>query len=158
MRSLNWSDSPLGNPADWPQSLRSVVALMLGSKFPMFIAWGPELGFLYNDAYAVILGEKHPQAMGGRFEDIWKEIWSEVGPLAQKALQGDATWIEDLPLIMNRKGYDEQTWFTFSYSPVRGDDGQVAGMFCAVAETTEKVMAQRLIADENKTLEQRVEG
>ena len=156
MRSLDWSRSPLGHPSDWPQSLRSVVALMLGSKFPMFVAWGPELGFLYNDAYAVILGAKHPQAMGGRFEDIWKEIWLEVGPLAQKALQGEATWLEDLPLVMNRKGYDEQTWFTFSYSPVRGDDGQIAGMFCAVAETTEKVIAQRLVADENTTLEQRV--
>ena len=156
MRSLAWSRSPLGHPSDWPQSLRSVVALMLGSKFPMFVAWGPELGFLYNDAYAVILGSKHPEAMGGRFEDIWGEIWSEVGPLAHRALQGEATWLEDLPLIMNRRGYDEQTWFTFSYSPVRDDDGQITGMFCAVAETTEKVVAQRRIDDENRTLEQRV--
>lgn len=156
MRSLDWSQSPLGHPSEWPQSLRSVVALMLGSRFPMFVAWGPELGFLYNDAYAVILGAKHPKAMGSRFEDIWKEIWSDVGPLAHRALQGEATWLEDLPLVMNRKGFDEQTWFTFSYSPVRGDDGQIAGMFCAVAETTEKVIAQRRIAEENRTLEQRV--
>ena len=156
MRSLDWSRSPLGHPSDWSQSLRSVVALMLGSKFPMFVAWGSELGFLYNDAYAAILGAKHPQAMGSRFEDIWKEIWSDVGPLAHRALQGEATWLEDLPLTMNRKGYDEQTWFTFSYSPVRGDDGQIAGMFCAVAETTDKVVAQGLVAEENKTLEQRV--
>ena len=156
MLALDWSRSPLGHPSEWPQSLRSVVALMLGSKFPMFVAWGPELGFLYNDAYALILGAKHPQAMGGRFEDIWQEIWLDVGPLAEKALRGEATWIEDLPLVMNRKGYDEQTWFTFSYSPVRGDDGRIAGMFCAVAETTDKVVAQRVVADENRTLEQRV--
>jgi len=156
MRSLDWSQSPLGHPSEWPQSLRSVVGLLLGSKFPMFVAWGPELGFLYNDAYAVILGAKHPKAMGSRFEDIWKEIWPDVGPLAHRALQGEATWLEDLPLIMNRSGFDEQTWFTFSYSPVRGDDGQIAGMFCAVAETTEKVIAQRRIAEENRTLEQRV--
>ena len=156
MRSLDWSKSVLGHPSEWPQSLRSVVALMLGSKFPMFVAWGPELGFLYNDAYAVILGAKHPKAMGSRFEDIWKEIWSDVGPLARRALQGEATWLEDLPLTMNRKGFDEETWFTFSYSPVRGDDGEIAGMFCAVAETTEKVIAERRIADENRTLEQRV--
>jgi PAS domain S-box-containing protein len=156
MRNLDWTHSPLGHPSVWSQSLRSVVALMLGSKFPMFVAWGPELGFLYNDAYAVILGAKHPSAMGSRFEDIWREIWSEVGPLARRAIQGEATWLEDLPLVMNRKGYDEQTWFTFSYSPVRGDDGQIAGMFCAVAETTEKVVAQRRVADENETLEQRV--
>jgi len=156
MRSLDWSHSPLGHPSEWPQSLRSVVAMMLGSKFPMFVAWGSELGFLYNDAYAVILGAKHPKAMGSRFEEIWREIWSDVGPLAHRALQGEATWLEDLPLTMNRKGFDEQTWFTFSYSPVRGDDGRIAGMFCAVAETTEKVIAERRIADENQTLEQRV--
>ena len=148
MRSMDWSSSPLGPPSSWPQSLRSVVGLMLGSKFPMFVAWGPELGFLYNDAYAVILGAKHPQAMGSRFEDIWREIWSDVGPLARRALKGEATWLEDLPLVMNRKGYDEQTWFTFSYSPVRGDDGHIAGMFCAVAETTEKVIAEHRLADD----------
>lgn len=147
MRSLDWSHSPLGPPSGWPQSLRSVVALMLGSKFPMFVAWGPELGLLYNDAYAVILGAKHPKAMGSRFEDIWKEIWSDVGPLAQRALEGEATWLEDLPLVMNRKGYDEQTSFTFSYSPIRDDDGRIAGMFCAVAETTDKIIAQRRVAD-----------
>ncbi|HYX46311.1 MAG TPA: PAS domain-containing protein [Sphingomicrobium sp.] len=148
MNSLDWSHSPLGPPSSWPQSLRSVVGLMLGSKFPMFVAWGPELGFLYNDAYAVILGAKHPKAMGCRFEDIWKEIWSDVGPLARRAMQGEATWLEDLPLVMNRKGFDEETWFTFSYSPVRDDDGEIAGMFCAVAETTEKVIAERRLADE----------
>jgi PAS domain S-box-containing protein len=114
----------------------------------MFVAWGPELGFLYNDAYAVILGAKHPKAMGSRFQDVWSEIWSEVGPLAHRALNGEATWLEDLPLVMNRKGFDEQTWFTFSYSPVRDDAGQIAGMFCAVAETTEKIVAQRRLADE----------
>jgi PAS domain S-box-containing protein len=148
MRSLDWSHSPLGPPSEWPQALRTVVGLMLGSKFPMFVAWGPEFGFLYNDAYAVILGAKHPQAMGDRFENIWKEIWSDVGPLARAAMNGEATWLEDLPLVMNRKGYDEQTWFTFSYSPVRDDNGRVAGMFCAVAETTEKVLAQRQLAED----------
>lgn len=148
MRSLDWSHSPLGEPAQWPQSLRSVVGMMLGSKFPMFVAWGPELGLLYNDAYAVILGAKHPQAMGSRFEDVWSEIWDDVGPLAHRALQGEATWLEDLPLVMNRKGYDEQTWFTFSYSPVREDSGEIAGMFCACTETTAKIDAQRKLAQE----------
>ena len=148
MRSLDWSLSPLGSPSDWPQSLRSVVGLMLGSKFPMFVAWGSELGFLYNDAYAVILGAKHPAAMGRKFEDIWSEIWSDVGPLALRALNGEATWLEDLPLVMNRKGFDEQTWFTFSYSPVRDEQGEIAGMFCAVAETTEKIVAERRLAAE----------
>ena len=143
MRTLDWSDSPLGFPATWPQSLRSVVGLLLQSRFPMFVAWGPELGFLYNDSYAEILGAKHPRAMGRRFHDIWSEIWPDISPLIDAAMAGQATWREDLPLLMNRKGYSEQTWFTFSYSPVRDESGKVAGMFCACTETTDRVLAQR---------------
>ncbi|WP_114946136.1 HWE histidine kinase domain-containing protein [Microvirga calopogonii] len=143
MRAHDWSSSPLGAPSTWPQSLRSVVGLLLGSKFPMFVAWGPELGFLYNDAYAEILGAKHPRALGLRFHDIWSEIWSDISPLIDAALAGEASYRENLPLLMNRKGFDEQTWFTFSYSPVRDESGQVAGMFCAVAETTGQILAER---------------
>ncbi|WP_246498198.1 PAS domain-containing protein [Microvirga soli] len=143
MRSHDWSGSPLGAPETWPQSLRSVVGLLLGSKFPMFVAWGPELGFLYNDPYAEILGAKHPAALGQRFHDIWSEIWPDISPLIDAALAGEATYRENLPLLMNRKGFDEQTWFTFSYSPVRDESGQVAGMFCAVAETTSQILAER---------------
>ncbi|WP_376089417.1 PAS domain-containing protein [Roseomonas sp. CCTCC AB2023176] len=143
MRGQDWSASPLGDPATWPQSLRSVVGLLLGSKFPMFVAWGPELGFLYNDAYAEILGAKHPGALGGRFQDIWAEIWPDISPLIEAALAGEASYREDLPLVLNRRGFDEQTCFTFSYSPVRDEDGRVAGMFCAVAETTDRVLVER---------------
>ncbi len=143
MRGHDWSTSPLGEPTSWPQSLRSVVGLMLGSKFPMFVAWGPELGFLYNDAYADILGAKHPAALGARFHDIWSEIWPEISPLIDAALAGEASYHEDLPLVMNRRGYDEQTWFTFSYSPVRDESGAVAGMYCACTETTATVLAER---------------
>ena len=142
MRATDWSKSPLGAPETWPQSLRSVVDLMLGSEFPMFVAWGPDLGFLYNDAYAQVLGEKHPRALGAKFYDIWSEIWSDISPLIDAALQGVASYREDLPLLMNRKGYDEQTWFTFSYSPVRDESGQIAGMFCTCSETTGKVLAE----------------
>lgn len=143
MASQDWSASPLGAPETWPQSLRSVVGLLLGSKFPMFVAWGDELGFLYNDAYAEILGAKHPSALGARFRDVWSEIWPEISPLIDAAMAGEATYREDLPLIMNRRGYDEETWFTFSYSPVHDETGRVAGMFCAVAETTVKVLAEQ---------------
>ncbi|MBF5045628.1 MULTISPECIES: ATP-binding protein [Myxococcaceae] len=136
MRVHDWSKSPLGPPQGWPQSLRSVVGLLLTSKFPMFVAWGPELGFLYNDAYAEILAGKHPASLGARFEDIWREIWPDIKPLIDAALRGEGTYRQDLPLLMNRRGFDEQTWFTFSYSPVRDEQGDVAGMFCAVAETT----------------------
>ena len=143
MRPLDWSASPLGHPSTWPQSLRSVVGLVLTSKFPMFVAWGAELGFLYNDAYAEILGDKHPVVLGQRFHDIWAEIWSDISPLIEAALAGEAVYREDLPLVVNRNGTDEQAWFTFSYSPVRDEAGQVAGMFCAVAETTGKVLADQ---------------
>jgi PAS domain S-box-containing protein len=163
MRSHDWASSPLGDPATWPQSLRSVVGLLLESRFPMFVAWGKELGFLYNDAYADILGEKHPRALGRRFADIWSEIWPDISPLIASAMAGEATYREDLSLIMNRRGFDEQTWFTFSYSPVRDEDGAVAGMFCAVAETTQKVVAEMALRNSeealrilNTTLEARV--
>ena len=157
MRTHNWSSSPLGPPESWPQSLRAVVSLLLQSRFPMFVAWGKDLGFLYNDSYAEILGAKHPRALGSRFYDIWSEIWADISPLIDAAMAGQATYREDLPLLMNRKGYDEQTWFTFSYSPVRDESGQVVGMFCACTETTQKVLALRGLRELNETLERRVE-
>ncbi|QAY75107.1 PAS domain S-box protein [Sphingosinicella sp. BN140058] len=147
MRAQDWSCSPLGDPERWPQALRLIVDLMLSSKFPMFVAWGPELGFLYNDAYAEILAAKHPAALGARFQEIWLEIWPDIVPLVDAAMAGRATFREDLPLRMRRKGYDEQTWFTFSYSPVRDESGAVAGMFCACTETTGRIVAERAVSE-----------
>ena len=120
-----------GTPETWPQSLRTVVSLLLNSKFPMFIAWGPELAFLYNDGYLPIFGAKHPQALGQPFAEVWSDIWSDIGPLVDRALAGEATFHENLPLLMMRHGYPEETWFTFSYSPVRDETGGIGGMFCA---------------------------
>lgn len=157
MREHDWSRSPLGDPETWPQELRTIVALMLQSKFPMFIAWGQELGFLYNDAYAEILGIKHPAALGGRFATIWAEIWPDISPLIDAALRGEALFQNDLPLVMNRKGFQEQTWFTFSYSPVLDEDGRVGGMFCACTETTQAVINHRRDAF-RLSLERRLRG
>jgi len=156
MRSHDWSRSPLGIPEHWPRSLKDIVAVMLESQFPMFVAWGTELSFLYNDAYARILGSKHPQALGSRFRDIWAEIWTDVAPLVDAAMNGEASYRENLPLVLNRKGCDEQAWFTFSYSPIRDDAGRVCGLFCAVSETTSKVVAERTLRELNETLERRV--
>jgi signal transduction histidine kinase len=156
MRAHDWSDSPLGEPRTWPQPLRTVAQLLLHSRFPMFVAWGKSLGFLYNDSYAEILGEKHPRALGRPFHEIWSEIWPDIEPLIDAALSGEATFREDLPLVMNRRGYDEQTWFTFSYSPVRDESGRVAGMFCACSETTQRVLAERRLRELNDTLEEQV--
>jgi len=143
MRAHDWSGSPLGHPDTWPQALRTVVALMLNSKFPMFVAWGPELAFLYNDSYREVLGDKHPHALGRRFHAIWAEIWRDIHPLIERALAGEASYAERMYLEMNRHGYDEPTWFTFSYSPVRDDTGHIAGMYCACVEVTEQVLAEK---------------
>ncbi|WP_236552578.1 PAS domain-containing sensor histidine kinase [Belnapia sp. F-4-1] len=143
MRSLDWSQSPLGPPEGWPASLRTVVGLMLASRFPMFVAWGPQLGFLYNDGYEPILGAKHPRAMGRPFQEVWAEIWPDILPLVDRALAGEATWAEDMHLVMQRHGYPEDTWYTFSYSPVRDEDGTVAGMFCVCTETSGRILADR---------------
>lgn len=143
MRVNDWSTTPLGAPEHWPQSLRATVSLMLNSKYPMFLAWGPQLAFLYNDGYRPIFGEKHPYALGRPFAEIWREIWDDVRPLVDRALAGEATWSEDLQLFMHRRGFPEEVYFTFSYSPVYDERGEVAGMFCACTETTERVLGER---------------
>jgi len=152
MRAHNWSVSTLGHPDAWPSCLGSTVSLMLGSRFPMFVAFGPDLGFLYNDAYVDILGDKHPDALGRPFSEVWREIWTDIAPLADRALAGEATWAADMPLTMRRHGYDERTWFTFSYSPVRDEGGRVAGMFCACTETTGRIQAEEALRANERRL------
>ncbi|WP_425339491.1 ATP-binding protein [Methylorubrum extorquens] len=156
MRAHDWSRSPIGPLEAWPAPLRMAASLMLNSAFPMFIAWGRELGFIYNDAYAEILGNKHPAALGCPFEVIWSEIWPDINPLIQRAMAGEATFSADLPLRMMRRGQYEDTWFTFSYSPVREEDGRVAGMFCCCVETTAGVRSQAELAELNIDLERQV--
>ncbi|MBF9196419.1 PAS domain-containing sensor histidine kinase [Microvirga terrestris] len=152
MRAHDWSSSPLGPPEYWPQSLRAVVSLMLTSKFPMFVAWGPKLAFLYNDGYVPIFGAKHPHALGLPFRNVWSDIWSDIEPLVIKALAGEATYHEDLHLVMERHGYPEDTWYTFSYSPVRDETGGIAGMFCACTETTQEVKLRATLKAEQDRL------
>ncbi|HZG09576.1 MAG TPA: PAS domain-containing protein [Allosphingosinicella sp.] len=143
IREMDWSCSPLGPPESWPQALKTAAGIVLSSKFPMFLAWGPELRFIYNDSYAEILGSKHPAALGHAFEDIWAEIWGEVSPIAVRAIAGEASFYENLPLTLARRGFPEQTFFTFSYSPVRDESGGVGGMLCTCVETTSTVVGQR---------------
>ncbi|HEX9172974.1 MAG TPA: ATP-binding protein [Telluria sp.] len=143
LRALDWQASPIGPPEGWPPALTTAVSMMLNSAFPMFVTWGAELSFLYNDAYAVILGDKHPAAMGRPFQQVWPEIWPAIVPIVDSALSNKSAYFEDLPLTMLRKGYPEQTYFTFSYSPLHDDQGRVAGMYCTCVETTSRVMAER---------------
>jgi PAS domain S-box-containing protein len=136
VRQHDWSLTPLGPLSQWTPTLRSSLNLMLNSQFPMFFAWGDDLTFIYNDAYAPILVAKHPGALGRPFALIWADIWADLDPLVRRALQGEATYHENLPLMMLRRGFSEQTYFTFSYSPAFDDDGEIRGMFCACTETT----------------------
>ena len=154
IRTYDWSSSSLGPIEHWPQSLRSIVSLMLASEFAMCLAWGPELGFLYNDHYARIMHDKHPQALGRRFADVWADVWGDISPLVDKALAGEASFFENLPLVTDRKGYDEHAWFTFSYSPVRDESGEIAGMFCSTYESTERVQTERALRDERERMGQ----
>ncbi|MBA3324565.1 MAG: PAS domain S-box protein [Rhodobacteraceae bacterium] len=139
----DWSASPLGSPARWPRALTTVVGLMLGSRQPMFVAWGPSRTILYNDGYAPMCGKRHPKAFGQPFAEVWAEIMDDVGPILERAFAGESTHRDDIALTMERNGFPEETHFAFSYTPVRGDDGRVAGMLCACSETTERVKADR---------------
>lgn len=150
MRAHDWTTSPLGYPIAWPSALRTAVGMMIHSNFPMFVAWGPELGFLYNDAYSEVLAQKHPAALGKPFYDVWSEIWGDIHPLIQSALAGQSSYRENLPLLMHRHGFDEQTWFTFAYSPLHDENGEVGGMYCTCVETTEQVLAEKYRNEENE--------
>jgi PAS domain S-box-containing protein len=146
----DWSTCPLGHPDTWPPELATAVGMSLNSSFPMFVAWGPDLRFLYNDAYAVILGAKHPAALAQPFQKVWAEIWSDLVPIIDQALSNKSAFYEDLPLTVLRQGFPEQGYFTFSYSPLHDGSGAVAGMYATVIETTSRVQAERRAALELK--------
>ena len=143
MRAFDWTASPLGPPQNWPASLAGACRICLTSRFPMIIWWGPGLRFLYNDAYLPLLGGKHP-ALGRRGREVWSDIWHVIGPMLDGVTAtGEATWSDDLLLATDRHGYLEQTYWTYSYSPLHNDDGTVGGVFTAVTETTGRVVAGR---------------
>jgi signal transduction histidine kinase len=144
MRSWDWTHTVLGEPSGWPESLRSAVSICLGTRFPIAIYWGPRLGLLYNDAWRPILGAKHPRALGRAAREVWPEIWSTIGPLFEKVVEtGEGSYNEDELLPMNRHGYVEECYFNFTFSPMRGEDGRVAGVFNAVIETTDRFVGER---------------
>ena len=146
--AYDWSRTPLGHVASWPDSLKAAVRILVTSRFPMWMAWGPELTMLYNDAYArVTLGKKHPWALGKPAPTVWSEIWPEVGPRIERVMRtGEASWDETLFLIVERSGYPEESYHTFSYSPLSGSSGQIEGMLCVVMEDTLRVRGERQLA------------
>ncbi|WP_341214409.1 HWE histidine kinase domain-containing protein [uncultured Limimaricola sp.] len=143
IRAYDWAASPLGAPEDWPQVLHVLIDLMLTSSQPMFIVWGPERTLFYNDAYVKILAAKHP-ALGLPFEEVWHEIWErDLKPIVARAYAGEALHMDDIPLMMLRHGYLEETHFSFSYTPVSGPGGSVQGFLCPCLEITEQVLDER---------------
>lgn len=146
MRSHDWAATPLGDPAHWPRSLKTVVRIMLTSRQPIWVGWGPELTYLYNDPYKAIIGGKHPQALGQPTALVWREIQAEINPLLESAMSGDGIFVESQLLIMERNGYPEETYYTFSYSPIPGDDGLPAGIICANSDETQRVIGERQLA------------
>jgi PAS domain S-box-containing protein len=144
MRALDWTATPLGSPEHWPQSLKTIVRVMLDSRYAMWMLWGPQLTFFCNDAYLPTLGIKREWALGARSDKVWEEIWPDIGPrIAQVLDHGRATWDEGLLLFLERRGFTEETYHTFSYSPVYDDLSRIAGMLCVVTEVTEKVIGER---------------
>ncbi len=141
--AFDWSATPLGPLASWPAALRCAVAMILGCPQPMYVAWGPDLRFLFNDAYRPVLGKRLGGAMGSRFSDLWRDVWANVAEAAGDALAGRGTLFQDLPLTMTRNGYPEDTWWTFSFSPLYDDAGEVGGLLCVTSETTARVLAER---------------
>ena len=145
---VDWAVTPLGPPSTWPNSLRTTVRTMLGSRFAMWMAWGPDLTFFCNDAYRRdTLGSKYPWALGRPAREVWAEIWPEIGPRIDKVIRtGEATWDEGLRLYLERSGYVEETYHTFSYGPLADDEGAVTGMLCVVSEDTDRVISTRRMA------------
>lgn len=147
MRRHDWKRTSLGDPLSWPESLKAAVRILLTSRFEMWLGWGPDVAFLYNDAYRPTLGHKHPHALATPTKELWAEIWDAIEPRLRKVYdEGLATWDQALLLILERAGYAEETYHTFSYSPLVGDTGKVEGVFCAVTEETDRVISERRLA------------
>ena len=142
VRDLDWKATALGTTDTWSPALRSVVQMMVAQKQAICLFWGPDLALIYNDSYAVLLGAKEPTALGQPFKLVWSDVWDDVKPFVDEAMSGEGTWSEDFPLTMMRNGYPEETYWSFSYSPLYDDD-QITGMINIALETTQSVIARR---------------
>ena len=157
-RAYDWSRSPVGPPETWPQSLKTAIRLMLTSRHPMFIWWGPELTQFYNDAYAETMGpERHPSALGGRGRECWAEIWPIIGPQIEMVMRGEgSTWHEDQLVAVTRNGRREQVWWTYGYSPI-DEQGEVGGVLVVCKDVTREHETREALARVNAELRSRAE-
>lgn len=143
IRSRDWSKTALGPIELWPQSLRTTISLCLASNFPINIIWGPDAIQIYNVGYKLVLGSVHPHAIGESYRDTWRSAWSALGTPFERAWRGETSFLENQRMFVLRNGYLEETYFTFSLSPVRDETGQVVGIFHPVTETTHVMLNQR---------------
>ncbi len=147
IREFDWSATPLGAFDTWPQSLKVALRIMLNSSQPIWIGWGKQLIYFYNDPYKSIIGGKHGWALGRPVKDVWSEIWSDIEPMLDMAMSGGrGTYVEEQLLVMERNGYPEETYYTFSYSPIPNDDGNAGGIICANTDDTPRVIGERQLA------------
>ncbi|PRX36042.1 GAF sensor hybrid histidine kinase [Paraburkholderia sp. BL18I3N2] len=147
IRAYDWTQTALGAPDTWPQGLKIAIRIMLTSRQPLWIGWGDELLYFYNDPYKSIIGGKHPVALGQPTRVVWREIWTDIEPLLDTALAGaEGIFVEQKLLIMERNGFPEETYYTFSYSPIPGEDGEPGGIICANSDDTAQVVGERQLA------------
>jgi signal transduction histidine kinase/DNA-binding response OmpR family regulator len=147
MRRFDWEQTSIGSPDRWPESLKTAIRIILTSRQPFWIGWGQDLIYFYNDPYKSIIGGKHPTVLGQPTSVVWREIWDDIGPLLASALGGkEGTYVEEQRLIMERNGYPEETYYTFSYSPIFSDDGTPGGIICANTDDTQRVIGERQLA------------
>ncbi|HEY5825020.1 MAG TPA: ATP-binding protein, partial [Cyclobacteriaceae bacterium] len=144
IRDYDWASTSLGPVNTWPRSLRTSVQIMLTSRQPIWIGWGKELIKLYNDPYKAIVGGKHPWALGKPASEVWKDIWKDIEPMLQQVMhENEGTYVESQLLIMERNGYPEETYYTFSYTPIAGDAGSTEGMICFNTDDTDRIISER---------------
>ena len=146
IRAFNWAATAMGPPESWPRTLRTCLRIILASRQPMWVWWGPELINFYNDAYLPIIGGKHPGALGQPARKVWSEIWDQIKERIHAAMAGESSYSEAEMLIMQRHGYPEETYYTFSFSPVPEEDGSVGGLVCANTDDTDRVIGARRLA------------
>lgn len=147
LRSFPWESTSLGPAETWPQSLKTAIRIMMTSRQPIWIGWGQDLIYFYNDPYKSVIGGRHPWALRKPVKEVWGEIWAEIGPMLATAMSGtEGTYVEEQLLIMERNGYPEETYYTFSYSPIPDDNNNVGGIICANTDDTQRVISERQLA------------
>jgi PAS domain S-box-containing protein len=152
VRELDWASTPLGPVEGWPATLVTIVDVMLGSAFAQILLWGPDLVQIYNDAYRPLIGMKHPSALGQPIRDCWPELWEISRPQFERVLAGETMFLQDVPFDLTRSAETERTYFTASQSPVRGDDGVVAGILATMMETTSGVRGAEIQGERERLL------